>query len=103
MSKCLNDLGLCRRAGALCMGTDAVKEAVSCKKGVLVVCSQFLSEKSKKEMRFLSQKYGVALCMIDHTFEEIGAIVGKPVGVLCITNESLAKKFLTNAEIQQTV
>lgn len=103
MHKLLQDLGLCRRAGALCFGTDATKEAVMNKKGVLIVCSTFLSEKSKKEMRFLSEKSGTALYMLSHSFEEIGAIVGKPVGVLCITNASLAEKFLTDADTQQTV
>ena len=97
MDKLLQDIGLCRRAGALCMGTDSVKDALKYKRAAVVIISAQLSEKSQKEMRFLSEKYQAKLCLIPHSFEEIGTITRKPVGILGITDVSLGEKFLRDA------
>lgn len=97
MDKLLQDIGLCRRAGALCLGTDAVKNALKTQCAAVVVISAQLSEKSQKEMRFLSEKYQAKICLIPHSFEQIGQITRKPVGVMCITDGSLGEKFLKDA------
>ena len=79
MDKVLQDIGLCRRAGALCLGTDAVTGALKAQRAAVVVISEQLSEKSQKEMRFLSKKYQAEICLIPHSFEQIGRITRKPV------------------------
>ena len=94
MDKLLQDIGLCRRAGKLCMGTDSVKDALKYKRAAVVIISAQISEKSQKEMRFLSEKYESKLCVIPHSFEEIGTITRKPIGIMCITDASLGEKFL---------
>ena len=68
MDKVLQDIGLCRRAGALCLGTDAVTGALKAQRAAVVVISEQLSEKSQKEMRFLSKKYQAEICLIPHSF-----------------------------------
>ena len=64
MDKVLQDIGLCRRAGALCLGTDAVTGALKAQRAAVVVISAQLSEKSQKEMRFLSEKYQAEIASI---------------------------------------
>ncbi|MCI5924906.1 MAG: ribosomal L7Ae/L30e/S12e/Gadd45 family protein [Oscillospiraceae bacterium] len=97
MDKVLQDIGLCRRAGALCLGTDAVTGALKAQRAAVVVISAQLSEKSQKEMRFLSEKYQAEICLIPHSFEQIGRITRKPVGIMCITDQSLGEKLLKDA------
>lgn len=99
MDKLLQDIGLCRRAGALCLGTDSTKDALKTGRAAVVVISAELSEKSQKEMRFLSEKYQAKLCLIPHSFEQIAQITRKPVGIMCVTDASLGEKLLRDAAL----
>ena len=101
MDRLLQDIGLCKRAGALNLGTDATKEALKAGRAVIVVLSAQLSEKTQKEMRFLSEKFGAAFCLIPHSFEQIGQTTRKPVGVMCITDQSLGEKFIKDMSAEQ--
>ncbi len=39
--------------------------------------------------------------MIPHSFEQIGQITRKPVGVMCITDQSLGEKFIKDMSAEQ--
>jgi ribosomal protein L7Ae-like RNA K-turn-binding protein len=66
----LDTLGLCRRAGKLIIGFDAVIADITKSAGILITSD--LSEKSKKEITFHCEKHNKRLIEIPHTMAEIG-------------------------------
>ena len=75
-------LGLTMRAGKLSFGYDTVKSAVQEGKVFLLLTASDLSEKSGKEVRYLS---------------EIRGIIGKLTGILAVTDKGLAQSLLKAA------
>lgn len=97
MDKVLQDIGLCRRAGALCLGTDAVTGALKAQRAAVVVISEQLSEKSQKEMRFLSKKYQAEIVCF-HIRLSRSAVLHESRSALCaLTDQSLGEKLLKDA------
>ena len=86
-------LSLSRKAGKLICGFDAVKEQLEKRAEVTVYLAQDVSEKTAKEMRFLTEKYGAARVEIPMTMQQISGITGRLNGVLCVTEKNLAKKI----------
>ena len=91
MNNFLGTLGLCRRAGKLLYGFDSVAEEIkkpaSTAAGVII--AEDLSEKSKKEVRFICEKYGVPVCAPNISMSEIKQIMGKQTGILAVLDEGL--------------
>lgn len=89
MNKLLGALGLCRRAGALVLGFDAVKDAVQTGRARLVVCMQDLSEaNAKRVLALCGDECEVRTAPL--TQEDLEGLVGKAVGVAAVTDENLA-------------
>ncbi|MCL1881771.1 MAG: 50S ribosomal protein L7 [Oscillospiraceae bacterium] len=95
-SNILNTLGLCRRAGKIVTGFDAVVADIRNAAGVMVTVD--LSEKSKKEITFHCDKSRKQVIEIPHTMEEIQNIFGKKTGIIAILDRgffrALQKKIL---------
>ncbi len=91
MNNRLGTIGLCRRAGKLVMGFDAVIGEVKAKEskvsGVLVASD--LSEKTKKEVRFECGKAGIPVSEIPETLDELKQITGTRTGVLAVLDDGL--------------
>ena len=91
MNNRLSTLGLCRRAGKLIMGFDAVTEEVRLSgtkvKGVLLASD--LSEKTKKEVRFECGRAEITVTEIPETLDELKEITGKRAGVIAVLDEGL--------------
>lgn len=90
-------LGLCKKAGALVCGTPLVcAAAASAKKPEIVVMSAGASENTKKKLRDKCTYYGVRLCELDSTPEEISHAIGgrASVAAVAICDEGLAGLFL---------
>ena len=51
----MNFLGICRKAGKLACGHDAVKETIVKSKSQLIIMSSDASERLEREMRFLTE------------------------------------------------
>ena len=85
----LSFLGLCRRANALKIGHDAVKDAVRSSKAKLVLFSSDASQRLEKEIRNLST---------DRSSDDIGANIGKRAAVLAVTDENLASAVIKKYE-----
>lgn len=87
----LGTIGLCRRAGKLIFGFDAVKDEImkvgSKVSGVII--ADDLSEKTKKEVRFICGKYEKAVCQPEITMDEIKGVIGKYTGILGILDNGL--------------
>ncbi len=95
MTKFLSTLGLCRRAGKLIFGFDAVcdelKKPQSKAAGVAV--SKDISEKTLKEIRFVAEKYRVEVFQADADMDEIKDIIGKRTGIVAILDSGLFKSL----------
>lgn len=83
-------LGMCRRAGRLTTGFDAVAALLSQKGPLLVMTAADISPKSRKELEFAIQKAGrpaaeaAEILPLPLTKETAGRALGvkKPVGIL---------------------
>ncbi|MBO6301116.1 MAG: ribosomal L7Ae/L30e/S12e/Gadd45 family protein [Ruminiclostridium sp.] len=91
MNNRLATIGLCRRAGKLVLGFDAVvAEIKSPKKTVSgVLLASDLSEKTKKEVRYECEKAGTAVDEIPETLDELKRITGKRAGVIAVLDDGL--------------
>jgi len=85
----LQNLGLCRKAGALVMGFDAVVEVVKKNKAVGILVTSDISAKTLKEIKFHAEKNNTEIVHMSAEMEEVGAVLGKSVAVLAITDEGL--------------
>ncbi len=96
MDKTLSTIGLCRRAGKLIYGFDAVVGEMKAKADDIggVLLASDLSGKTKKEVRFECEKYGVNVTEIAGTLDDIKGIIGKRTGVLAVLDEGLYRSIV---------
>lgn len=83
----LNTLGLCKRAGKIITGFDAVVADISKAAGIIITSD--LSEKTKKEITYHCTKHNKTLKEINHTMMEIENIFGKKTGIIAVLDEGL--------------
>ena len=95
--KLLGALGLCKKAGKLIVGFDAVSGAIESGQVKLLATSKDLSPKSAKEIIRICQKHGVEHVPVGIAMEDIKRIVGKKAGILAVTDEGLAKSVAAKA------
>ena len=82
----LGALGLCRKAGKLVMGFDAVAESVMKGKAVLVLTAQDVSPRTARKTREFCEG------ILDvQSMPLTQAVTHKPVGVYAVTDENLAR------------
>lgn len=91
--KVLQTLSLCRRAGKLAIGFDAVKETVLKGRSKLLVVSEESSEKTRKEIQYLSERYNVPMIELHEGINDLWYILGKRAGVFSVTDAQLAGKL----------
>ena len=87
------NLGLCRKAGKLEIGFDAVIEAMKKGKTAGVLISTDLSAKTLKEIKFHADKYKTEVISVPADMDEIKEIIGKHAGVMAVTDEGLFSLF----------
>ena len=90
-NKLLFALSLCRKAGALVMGFDAVKDSVNQGKACLVLCAGDLSRPRASVVRFCQNKQKRRICLL--TQFELSAVSKKPTGVFAVTDENSSRCF----------
>ena len=90
-SKLLSALGLCRKAGKLTAGFDAVADSMKAGTANLVLTSGDLSPKSLKEIRMIAEKYKVECMEADITMDEISFRIGRRSGILAVCDPGLAR------------
>lgn len=89
-NKILYALSLCRKAGSLITGFDAVKESVNKGKAFIVLTAGDLSEKTKKRVDFFCENL-IDVYVIPLTQFELLSVCKKTSGVFAVTNKELAK------------
>ena len=93
MNRALSAMGLARRAGKLNWGYDTAVEAMRNGIVCLALTAADLSEKTKKNIRFEADRYGVPYLNTEFSIEEISAAIGKKTGVVVICDAGFAKKL----------
>ena len=87
----LNILTMAKRAGRLVPGFDSVKEEIIAKKAACVYITSDISEKTKKEIIFYSDKYEIPCLELDITMNDTEHCFRKRVGVFSTGDEGFAK------------
>jgi hypothetical protein len=90
----LTTLGLCKRAGKIITGFDAVVTDIQKSAGIIITSN--LSEKTKKEINYHCTKHNKKITEINHTMNEIESVLGKKTGIISILDEGLYKALTAN-------
>ncbi len=97
----LSALGLCKRAGRLVFGFETVKQSMQKGEAVVVFSAADLSEKTAKELSFLTLNLETELIQTAYDMKTLGGSIGKLTGIIAITDTGLAtmlKQKLLNQE-----
>ena len=87
-------LGLCKKAGKIVTGFDAVIADIRNAAGVLITSD--LSDKTKKEVTFHCTKHNRKLVEIDHTMEDIQSVLGRKTGIIAVLDSGLFASLTKN-------
>lgn len=98
MNNILSNLGMCRRAGKLVLGFDAVcKLFLKNNLNVVVFLTSDASKKTIKEIKYHANKNDIEVVMLPVTKIDICEILNKPFAVLAVIDMNMAnmiKKYL---------
>lgn len=79
------------------VGFDAVCGSMESEQAQVILFASDISPKTKKKA-IGKNKANIPVCTVPSTMQEIAIITGKPVGILSVINEDLAKLCLTAVE-----
>lgn len=94
MDKIIQTISLCKRAGKLVLGFDVVKKSMQDGSAELVLVASDLSEKTLKEVKYLTSQFEIPVVTIKQTLDELWYILGKRAGVMSITDYKLSQKII---------
>ncbi|HHZ01036.1 MAG TPA: ribosomal L7Ae/L30e/S12e/Gadd45 family protein [Sedimentibacter sp.] len=96
MNKIYSMLGLARKGGKISIGFDLTKSDVENNKSFLVVIAGDASEKTKKNIKFICDRYRCPYIEYGEK-ENLGKSLGKnPVSVLSVTDKNIASYLINN-------
>lgn len=96
MHKIYSMLGIARKGGNISIGFDATVSDVEKSKSILVIIASDASDKTKKNVKFICDKYNCNYIEFGEK-EIIGKSLGrKVVGVLSIRDKNIASYLLNN-------
>lgn len=101
--KIINILTICRKAGKLVIGFDAVKEAVIESGASLVAVTEDISANTLKEIRFFCQRTGTDVIELGISSEDILYAVGKQTVTAAICDYGFATRIRRLCEDEKTV
>ncbi|MDR0822114.1 MAG: 50S ribosomal protein L7 [Oscillospiraceae bacterium] len=88
----LSNISLCRKAGKVTTGFDAVCDNFP--KAALVFALSDVSPKTLKELRFKAEKAHREVRLLPLTMDEAADVFGKRTGVFSVDDKGLAKIFV---------
>lgn len=91
--KMINLLTMCRRAGKITIGFDAVCDSVKNKKSFCVMTANDISANTLKEINFICSKYNCMVIDCGLTKEELGFYLGKITAVIAVCDRGFAEGF----------
>ena len=89
----LETLGLCRRAGILSYGHDAVFLNIIQDKAKLVIFADDFSEKTRQKITKTAEENKIETILTQFKMEEFSKILKKPAGILSVNDGAFAKKI----------
>ncbi|MFI3142227.1 MAG: ribosomal L7Ae/L30e/S12e/Gadd45 family protein [Clostridia bacterium] len=94
--KFLNLLGICRRAGSLCLGHDSGIESIVKNRAKLCVISTGASERLSNEFKHACSFEDKDVKVIEAVYDmvELSSAVGSKAAVVTVTDEGFAKKLI---------
>lgn len=95
MNRTLNLLTICRKAGKLVLGMDAVKDSCRNKEAKCVLVAVDVSEKSKKEILYVTERENIKALELDATIDDVWACLGRKAGIISVIDSGFSKKLLT--------
>lgn len=94
MDRCLNLLGLAKKAGSLEIGEECVSASVARVKARCILSASDASDGSKRKAGFMAEDASVPHVVLPYTKQELSLAVGRGApGVLAITDTGLAASF----------
>lgn len=91
MDKLLSALGLCKKAGKLVEGSDAVRAAAEKNRLSLILTARDLSQGSRKKVELTAQKKNIAILTIPVDMDDLWRQLGRRAGILGIADKGLAQ------------
>lgn len=98
----LSMLGLCRRAGKLSVGTQAVTTSIKRKRARLVIVAADISPKTEKELRYTAKDSALDILRVRHSLFEVGHAIGIKAGVVSVEDEGFAKAIAKRVAAQNS-
>ncbi|WP_294752317.1 ribosomal L7Ae/L30e/S12e/Gadd45 family protein [uncultured Ruminococcus sp.] len=89
----INLLGICLRAGKAVKGFDSAVEAAKNGLAHCILTASDTSEKTRKEVGFYCEKFGIKHLPADVSKSEIGRLCGKETGVIAVTDKGFSDGF----------
>ena len=93
--KILGLLGICRRAGKLTAGNDAVIESVQNGKARLVIVSNDISLNTEKKLKNACASANTELLKLNRTRNELSDALGKFCAVVAVCDDGFSKKLIS--------
>lgn len=103
-TKVLTLLGFAAKAGKLNYGFEATIGSLKLKKSSLVLTANDLSPKSLKEIKYFTDKFGVAHISLEGTdMKTLSDAVGRKCGIVSVNEKGFAESILNtlNPEIRE--
>ena len=96
MHKIYSMLGIARKGGNISIGFDAAETDIEKKKSFLIIIASDASDKTKKNIKFICDKYNCQYIEFGEK-EMLGKSLGrKVVSVLSIVDKNIASYLLNN-------
>lgn len=97
-NKLLSFLGLCRRAGKMTIGNDAVIEEINNGKSCLVLLAGDASQRTAREAALKAEKNNVEIRTLSCSKQQLSQALGRLTAVISIHDAGFAKKLMQLAD-----
>lgn len=94
MDRIYGILGIAAKAGKVISGFDSIKEGAERKKLNLIILAHDTSDKTKKEMKFICDKYQIPLVIFGSIEGNSHSIGKRNRAILGICDSGFSKRFL---------
>ena len=93
-NKIITYISFGKKSGSLSLGFDAVQSDVLCKNAKLIILLNDASERTKKEVKTIADKYKVKSIILTLESKDLLHIFGKKIVVFSIANKNLSVAIL---------
>ena len=95
-------LSLCRKAGKLAVGHDAVIEQIERGAAAAALVASDASDRTRAEIKRACERHGVTCCELPRTMAQLEQAIGRRTAAAAVTDRELAalirKNITTNVE-----